>query len=111
VFPLFVILPEAGQIKGQLAGLPNSHDLLGLPADAWIESERPQQVLRDFLHDHGIHHVDMLSTFRKNAEKQLYGVTDKHLAPEGHRLVAEEVALALDRWRDRACGSGKWSRH
>jgi len=84
---IVVLVPFAGQIKGQLAGGYKAYGL----SEGQTALGKPQQLMVVFLTNSEIPFVDMLPIFRNNSNQQLFGKRDKHLSRVGHRLIAETL--------------------
>lgn len=62
--------------------------------DEMLETERPQQLLREYFRSHGLEPLDLLHPFRGHSEA-LYWEHDEHLNQLGQRFSAGLIAEAL----------------
>lgn len=67
-----------------------------MSGEEW-DMERPERLLRDYLHSHQIPALALSKTFREQVGSgtKLYFQQDGHLNEEGHRLVGEQLAEKL----------------
>jgi hypothetical protein len=55
-------------------------------------------LLKDLCSRENIYFLDLLTTFKKNKDKELYYYKDGHLKDQGHKIVAETLFLFISRY-------------
>jgi hypothetical protein len=105
-----VVLPTAGQIPGELAGV---EEAWGVPRDV-VLPETPHRWVSAALDARGLPHVDLLPLFLDVGAGVAFGRRDKHFSAAGHRLVGEFLADHLapelqGRFRSAKTGS-RWQK-
>jgi hypothetical protein len=86
---LVVIVPDENQVNDDLLGDVMEWRKWSLGD---FEMDYPQRLLVDFFTAEGIHHLDLLPTFREaSREKALYALRDTHWNHEGNRLAADLI--------------------
>jgi hypothetical protein len=91
---VLVIIPESRQIPGQGMELRTEE---GLPTQAAVGSDLPQQYLKDYCQERGLTCVDLLPLFREHAaaDEMIYWSNDVHLTERGHELAAQAIVDAI----------------
>jgi len=85
---------EEGYLDWAFGAYPAMRD------QAW-DLDKPNQIMRRFLAEQGIPHLEMLEEFRQQAaetERPLYYPKDGHWNVEGHHLAGELLAENLVMW-------------
>ena len=91
---LFVLIPSDFQVEPE-----NFYkQVRGFGIDtATVDLDQPSRRFQEELSRRDLRFVDVLSSFREQqrAGVRLYGKVDKHLGPNGHRVLAEIIAPAV----------------
>jgi hypothetical protein len=96
---LLAILPVEMQLSSDIADMYR-REYGFVFADSLLQG-KPQELIKDFAHEHGIAYVDLLPPFRKEPHEKkffrIYGgsVDWNHPNPIGHRIIAEELVKGL----------------
>jgi hypothetical protein len=62
--------------------------------DEMLKTDRPQELLRDYFHAHGIEPLDLLDAFRADTGR-MYWEQDEHMNPHGERVAATLIAQGI----------------
>ena len=62
-----------------------------------VDFDQPGHIMSKKLENHGLRLIDLKPALQNAHSKgvKTHGRVDRHLAPEGHRIVAEELNLIL----------------
>jgi len=93
---LFVLVPERIQVYEE----DFQRHLRGFNIDSTtVDIDQPTMKLRETLGAQQLNVLDALPAFRASAHRgpRLFGIVDQHLSPDGHRVLADTLAVEAAR--------------
>ncbi len=94
---MFVLLPAPYQVDSAIF----RQYVTGFGIDqAQVDLDQPSRLLREALEAEGLLVFDVLPVFREAHDQGviLYGRIDRHLSPEGHQLLADQILPWVSRF-------------
>lgn len=89
-----VVLPDKDQLHKQQLDAAGS-GYYGIPPDR-LKLGLPQEILKLFCQEMGIHLLDLLPAFRRHSRpEELFFKNDLHWTKAGHRLAAEAILTGI----------------
>jgi len=95
IYPVVVLLPTVLQSNPVLQNSVLSKSQKAITEETEWQWGQPNNLLKDFLQENKIQHIDLLPPFTKQTDNNLYRNGDIHWNIAGHALAAEVVANVL----------------